>query len=66
MTIGFIIVVIYCVGPKVHSGLFVSITSYGKPQRGTSLVVQWLRLGAPMQGAQIGSLGRELYPTCSN
>ena len=26
----------------------------------TSLVVQWLRLGAPMQGAQVGALVREL------
>ena len=32
----------------------------------TSLVVQWLRLGAPMQGAQVGTLVRELDPTCSN
>ena len=32
--------------------------------RGASLMVQWLRLWLPMQGAQVQSLVRELDPTC--
>ena len=31
-----------------------------------SLVVQWLRLCAPLQGTQVRSLVRELDPTCYN
>ena len=31
-----------------------------KNRRGTPLVVQWLRIRLPMQGAQVGSLVREL------
>ena len=30
----------------------------------TSLVAQWLRLGAPNAGGQVQSLVRELDPTC--
>ena len=33
---------------------------------GTSLVVQWLRLNAPMQRAWVQSLVRELDPACHN
>ena len=35
-------------------------------RRGTSLVVQCLRLWLPVQGAQVQSLVRELDPTCHN
>ena len=33
-------------------------------KEGTSLVVQWLNSGLPMQAARIRSLVRELDPTC--
>ena len=37
-----------------------------KTMWGTSLVIQWLKLQLPMQGAQVQSLVRELDPTCHN
>ena len=37
-----------------------------KKWAGTSLVVQWLRLGAPSAGGQGLTLGQELAPTCHN
>ena len=33
---------------------------------GTPLVIQWLRLHTPMQGAWVQSLVRELDPMCHN
>ena len=33
---------------------------------GTSLVFQWLRLCTPNAGGRVGSLVRELDPTCHN
>ena len=37
-----------------------------KVNRKTSLMVQWLRLLFPIQGAGDGSLVREVDPTCCN
>ena len=42
------------------------VKSLKKTKTGSSLVVQWLRLSAPKQGAQVHSLARELDPTCCN
>ena len=42
------------------------VKSLKKIKTGTSLVVQWLRLLAPKQKAQVHSLARELEPTCCN
>ena len=42
------------------------VKSLKKTKTGISLVVQWLRLFVPKQGAQVHSLARELDPTCCN
>ena len=40
--------------------------TFQKVVREISLVVQWLRLHIPSAGAWVGSLVRELNPTCCN
>ena len=44
-------------------GLVGCVKNFG---RGTSLVIQWLRLHAPSARAQVPSLVRELDLTCCN
>ena len=41
-------------------------STFQKVVREISLVVQWLRLHTPSAGPQVGSLVRELDPTCCN
>ena len=41
-------------------------STFQKVVREISLVIQWLRLHTPSAGTRVGSLVRELDPTCCN
>ena len=53
-----------CVILKIRRYKFAKGRMLNFTNLGTSLVVQWLRLHAPMQGSWVQPLVEELDPTC--